>query len=523
MCSYLSFFKQNTFHLHLSDNLANNVNIYTRERSLELYSAFRPNSDDPAVAGLSHRANESYYRTDLDEIQQKCANRGVTIIPELEAPGHALVITQWKPELGLSSDLSLLNISYPETVPTMQLIWSTFLPWFHSKTVHIGADEYSSDFIADYTTFVNDMNSFIRNTSSKDIRIWGTFPPSALPNITNVNQNVSIQHWEFFEANPYFDFIQRGYNVLNSDDGFYIVGKFSSYPQFLNSTRIFFGNPAGGAYAPNIFDTSNATNNPARDNPSVLGHIAAQWNDYGPNATSVLEAYYSWRDFLAALGDKQWGGDITLNEYEKIFEPLLAAAPAQNLDRRILSKSDVILNYTFSGINRGSSSTVKDTSGNGYDGSLHGCTYANSMLLLSGGCYLETPLGSKGRNYTLSFSVNPSSTHPGVLFDGPDSTLLSGNGTITNITLLTGGNPYILNYSLPINTWTDVSLIGRGNATFLTVQNAGGVPNTMEFLTKLGINGEGFAWGPMGIEAPLSKIGEGFNGWMKDIVLLGSA
>jgi hexosaminidase len=35
----------------------------------------------------------------------------VTIIPELEAPGHALVIAQWKPELALD-DLSLLNIRF---------------------------------------------------------------------------------------------------------------------------------------------------------------------------------------------------------------------------------------------------------------------------------------------------------------------------------------------------------------------------------------------------------------------------
>jgi hexosaminidase len=275
----MSFFKQNTFHLHLSDNLYNNVDIYTFERSMELYAAFRPNSDDPAVAGLSARANESYFQSDYEMIQQKCAARGVTIVPELEAPGHALVITQWKPELGLD-DLSMLNISYSETIPTMETIWKTFLPWFHSKTVHIGADEYSSDLVSDYTYFVNSMNDFISEESGKSIRIWGTFPPS--DNTTNVNTTVSVQHWEFFEANPYWEFIMNGYDVLNSDDGFYLVAKWSgSYPQHFNLTRIFNGNPAGGAYAPYVFDTSNVTNNPARDDPSVLGQVAALWNDPG--------------------------------------------------------------------------------------------------------------------------------------------------------------------------------------------------------------------------------------------------
>ena len=142
LCAYLSFFKQNTFHLHLSDNLYNNVDIYSLERQLSLYAAFRPWSDDPAVAGLNRRANESYTRSDFDSIQSQCAARGVTIIPEIESPGHALVISQWKPELGLNDSLDLLNVSYPDTIPTVETIWNTFMPWFHSKVVHIGADEY---------------------------------------------------------------------------------------------------------------------------------------------------------------------------------------------------------------------------------------------------------------------------------------------------------------------------------------------------------------------------------------------
>ena len=143
ICSYLSFFKQNTFHLHLSDNLIFSASSYTAQQSLELYAAFRLKSDDSAVAGLDTRANESYTKSDFENIQKSCASRGVTIVPELEMPGHALVISQWKPEIGLSNDLSLLNLSHPETAPTCTAIWKAFLPWLYSKTVHIGADEYS--------------------------------------------------------------------------------------------------------------------------------------------------------------------------------------------------------------------------------------------------------------------------------------------------------------------------------------------------------------------------------------------
>ncbi|KAJ7242830.1 putative beta-hexosaminidase [Mycena haematopus] len=523
ICAYLSFFKQNTFHLHLSDNLINS-GTYSREQSLDLYAAFRLNSDDPAVAGLvrPYRFNESYTREEFDEIQASCAARGVTVIPEIEAPGHALVIVQWKPELGLA-DLSLLNISHPDTIPTMEAIWRTFLPWFHSKAVHIGADEYDSTLADDYILFVNTFSSFIESSSGEDIRIWGTNEPS---NTSTVSRNITIQHWEFFEDNP-LDLINQGYNVLNSDDGFYIVGKWSgSYPQQLNATRIFEGNPAGGAFAPYVFDTNNATNNPPRGDPRVVGHIAAQWNDYGPNATTVSEAYYAWRDALPALADKQWGGVLTRAQYDAIFEDLHAVIPGQNLDRAIKSKTDVILQYDFATITAadgGDSVSITDSSGNGYHGTCVACSIRDGVVTFSSpSSRLTTPLDSKGRNYTLSLSINPSPLAPlgARILSGPESALVLGNGTLPALGLVSGGNLYALNYTLPRGVWTDVTLVGRGNGTFLRA----GAGEEMQFLAILGINGESFVWAPIAVEAPLAQIrGGGFVGSVGKVELLGSA
>lgn len=517
MCSYLSFFKQNTFHVHLSDNVIFDVDRYSREDALNMYGAFRLLTDDPAVAGLNNRVNESYTREEFENVQQKCASRGVTVIPEIEAPGHALPIVQWKPQIGLEDDPTMLNISHPETIPSMETIWKTFLPWFHSKTVHIGADEYNRNLIEDYTRFVNIMNDFIRKESSHNMRIWGTFTPSQG---ANVSKDISYQHWSSTMDNAYWDYIRNGYDVLNSDDTFYMVGKYSpGYPQSIDKSLIFNGDPTGGPFAPNIFDTKNAVNNPPRDNPRVLGHLAALWHDWGPNATTVSEAYYQFRDVLPALGDKQWGGDLTEAEYDSVFEKVHPAIPAQNLDRNIPSKSDSILKYNFANT---SGNTVKDSSGNGYDGTLHGCKVEKSVIHFSDSCYLETPWGSKGRNYTLSFSVKPTSDKPGTLFDGPDSTLVNGNGTISNVTFVSGGSPYSLNYSLPLNTWTDVSLKGQGGHTYLNVLSGKGDLSSMEFLTRVGVDGTSFVWAQIGINAPIATIGKGFTGMMKDIELRGN-
>lgn len=364
------------------------------------------------------------------------------------------------------------------------------------------------------------MNTYIRSTSNKSMRIWGTFPPSN--NATNVATSVSVQHWEFFEANPYLDFIKNGYDVLNSDDAFYIVNKYSaSYPQMLNLTRIFHGSPSGGPYAPNIFDTSNATNNPPRNNPSVLGHVAALWNDYGPNATTYNEAYYAWRDGLPALADKQWGGNLTASTYASIFAPLHASVPDQNLDRTIPSQSSTILSYDFAATaSNNSTSAIPDLSGNAYDASTNCSLSASKGLHLTPNCSLSTPLGSKGRNYTLSFSVYPSRLSPGPLFSGPESVLYAGNGSVTNVMLVAAGSAFALNYSFPVGMWTDAELIGRGNGTFLKV----GKEMEMQFLTKIGVNGEAFVWRNIGIEAPIARIGGGgFEGWVGGVKLFDHA
>jgi hexosaminidase len=516
MCAYMSFFKQNTFHLHLSDNLYNNVGIYDRERSLSLYARFRLWSDSEDVAGLNKYKNESYTREQFDHIQSSCAARGVTVIPEIEAPGHALVIVQWKPELGLSDDLSLLNISNPNTIPTMKTVWSTFLPWFYTKTVHIGADEYTAG-ANDYNKFVNAMADHIHSVSNKSIRLWGTFPPKYnQAGYVNIYKNVSVQHWEFFEDNPLYDYISNGYTVLNSDDTFYVVNKYSgSYPQKVNIVRTFNGNPAdNGLWYPNIFDTHNKSNNPTRSEPLLPGAIAPLWNDYGPNASVYSEAFYAWRDGIPALADKQWGGNLSSAEFIDVLNKLRSYIPGQNLERAIPSKSATILEYSFSqdyASTTNGSGNIADHSGNGYDGSTT-CEVTRSGSLAIDSCSLNTPLSSKGRDYTLSLSLlihTLDSPTNAVLVTGGDSMLM----LTPTITFFAGGEYFRLNSTLPLKKKFDLSITGRGNQTFAKI----GSEPEQEFQTKISINGEGFQWASMAFEAPLGKFGGQEAGWTGEL------
>lgn len=304
---------------------------------------------------------------------------------------------------------------------------------------------------------------------------------------------------------------------MNSGDRVYIVGKWSqSYPQELNQQFIFHGSPDRSAFAPNIFDPNNATNNSPRNEPKIEGHIAPLWNDYGPNATTVLEAYWSWRDGLPALADKQWGGVLTETEYPALFARLQPHVPGQNLERRIPSKGSTIVEYDFVATGRRYEGRIEDTSGNGHHAATT-CASTGEGVVLTSSCSIRTPLSSKGRDYTLSFSVKPTSSAKGPILTGGDSALWFGNGTVDAVMLFSGESVYALNYTFPVGQWTNASLVGKGTRTYLRVEGAAAPP--MEFLTVIGWNGERFVWERMAVEAPLQTVGgggfEGIIGSMK--------
>ena len=121
MCAYMSFFKQNTFHLHVTDNLNSKVGN-SLARTYKLGAWFRLWSDNKDLDGLATMRNELYTCEEFDEIQKTYTTHSVTILPEIEAPGHALHIVQWRPQIGFDTDLTLLNISHPDMIPTMKLI-----------------------------------------------------------------------------------------------------------------------------------------------------------------------------------------------------------------------------------------------------------------------------------------------------------------------------------------------------------------------------------------------------------------
>lgn len=347
LCTYASFFKMSEFHYHSSDNYP--LNRGHNETWNKVFSHFSLYPENPELQGIIQRKNETLSRADFEDFQKHCAQRGITVIPEIEAPGHCLAITKWKPELALPKK-DLLNLTHPDSIPTVKAIWAEFLPWFQTKEVHIGADEYDAKLADDYITFVNEMSDFVNSTAGKRIRIWGTEEPSE--NLT-ISKDVIIQHWQYGQSDP-IQLQNDGYTQINSEDWWAYMSLKNDhtpilpapYPQFYNVSRTTnFANVPDWQWNPSLFNPVNTSEQLEPGASGNLGAILAAWNDNGPDATTQLEAYYAMHDGIPVVAARAWSGargvNITTSTLSSTLAFLTPKAPGQNLDRRFSGATDL--------------------------------------------------------------------------------------------------------------------------------------------------------------------------------------
>jgi hexosaminidase len=451
----------------------------------------------------------------------------VTIIPEIDTPGHSLVISKWKPELMIQGNPDHLNLTHPDTTPTIKAIWDEVLPWIDAPEVSIGADEYDPSLANDYISFVNEMAGYISAKSGKSIRVWGTNEPSETMSIST---DVTIQHWDFPGDSIPVQLMEKGYRVINSEQAFlYLDGKTSDnnqFPQELDASLLWNGAPANSpgqqkGWAPNIFSSTDPSNNTSPDNPNLRGSIMALWNDWGNNATTKLEIYYQLAKSIAFFAEKTWAGSemresgLSLADFDDIYEVLNDMAPGQNLNRAV----DVPSNGTV--FEYGAVETP-----------------------------IKTVFESVGPPYTLSFSIRPEAGNPSVLvFPGgplpieifPDPTaLFAGTDAILHLLSSNADSTFGLAFedpsthityfpspplSLPAGATTKVEIHATREWTYAVLNGSTGTGTQHFFVTNLDIWGEYMKGANMSFAAPSSIIGGfgGVVGELQDVLLRLSA
>ena len=151
----LAMLKMNTFHWHLTEDQGWRIEI-KKYPKLQEVAAFR---DETLVAHYSDQPHQfdgetygGYYtQEEIKVIVSYAQARHVTVIPEIELPGHSQAAIATYPELGCSGEqvevakkwgvFEEIYCSKDETFAFLQGVLDEVLALFPSEYIHIGGDE----------------------------------------------------------------------------------------------------------------------------------------------------------------------------------------------------------------------------------------------------------------------------------------------------------------------------------------------------------------------------------------------
>ncbi len=227
----LSRFKVNVFHWHLTEKLAWRMEI---KRYPQL----------TASENMIRYAGDYYTQEQCRELDAYAAERGVTIIPEIDMPGHSDVFTK---AMGF-------NMQSDQGVAALKNILDEVVDVFpNAPYIHIGGDEVQIT----YPNFLKTMANYVRGKGKKVV-VWNRLVAGA----PTAEQCDMTQMWAT---------AGRAVNGLpNIDCRYNYTNHFDVYADLV------------GIYKSNIYYEQRGTN-------TVAGTISAAWNDTKTN---------SWEDIV---------------------------------------------------------------------------------------------------------------------------------------------------------------------------------------------------------------------------------
>jgi hypothetical protein len=284
----MSYYKLNRFQMHLNDNELFPVNTWP-----EAYTGFRLATDNPAFAGLVS-TDGAYTKADWNSFEDEAATRGVTIIPEIDAPAHAGAIIKWKPEVGLNGGNSdHLDLSKPVTTQVMKDIFDEFTPWFRSDDVNFGADEYPRELTEDFRNYYNNIAAHLR-TLGKKPSAWGSFSKMR-GSVEGYDKDVTINSWN----NGWYGLTaaeKDGMKFINTNDATLYVVPFADYyhGNGLNNQSLYQN------WTPN--EAAGQTVEPE----SVMGAMFAVWNDLVGTPYTEMDVHKLIEATFPVIAQKSW-------------------------------------------------------------------------------------------------------------------------------------------------------------------------------------------------------------------------
>lgn len=154
MLDLLSIYKMNTLHLHLTDAAGWRIQI-DKYPALTKHAAWRTKktwkewwitSKEYATEGDANAFGGYYTKQEAKQMVDYAKLRGITIIPEIEMPGHSEEVIAAYPQLGCDGVKGLQGefcIGNDSTFTFMEDVVSEIMEIFPSEFIHVGGDEAS--------------------------------------------------------------------------------------------------------------------------------------------------------------------------------------------------------------------------------------------------------------------------------------------------------------------------------------------------------------------------------------------
>ncbi len=182
----LALYKLNRLHLHLSDDQGWRIEIKSRPRLTGIGGSTQ------VGGGLSGH----YTQREYSDIVAYAASRFITIVPEIDMPGHTNAALASYPELncnnaapplytGIRVGFSALCVDSAKIYPILEDVVREIAAITPGPFFHIGGDEVRTLTAVQYRAFIERMQGIV-NANGKRMIGWGEIAPAQLSTTTVV-------------------------------------------------------------------------------------------------------------------------------------------------------------------------------------------------------------------------------------------------------------------------------------------------------------------------------------------------
>jgi hexosaminidase len=152
----MALHKLNTFHWHLTDDQGWRLQILKYPKLTDVGACRKPVGPDVALTGGPERPYCGFYTQDeAKQIVAYAAERHITVVPEIEMPGHAQAAVAAYPQFGaggkklaVSTDWGVNTVLFnvdDGTFTFLQNVLDEVMAIFPSTYIHVGGDEAAKD------------------------------------------------------------------------------------------------------------------------------------------------------------------------------------------------------------------------------------------------------------------------------------------------------------------------------------------------------------------------------------------